>query len=96
VLVQQRAGVARLQALDHLRDPVWAKKRRALGALDRPHLLGHARALVQERQQLGVERVDLQPQVGQRWGLHDRVFSNRAWQACLAGIRRGGRWIGWP
>ena len=58
-----------LQARDDLRDAVRAEIRRAFGALERTDLLGHARALVEQREQLLVKLVDALAQGGQLGGV---------------------------
>ena len=54
-----RAGIAGLQAPDNLRFALWPKYRRAIQALDMPDFIGKCRALVQQLEQLRVDRVDL-------------------------------------
>ena len=61
----QGARVQVLDFLQHLRHPVGAEKRRAFAFFDLTHLLGHPRALVEQVQQLFVQRVNLVAQRGQ-------------------------------
>ena len=72
VLVQQRPWVGGLYLLDDLRHAIGAEKRRAFFALEVAHLFGHSGALIQQRQQLGVQAVDLHPKPGQCFGLDGR------------------------
>ena len=70
MLVEQRATVGLLDFFDHLRHAVGAKEGRALGPLDLAHLFSHLSALVEQAQQLLVNRVNLHAQGAQRLALH--------------------------
>src|SRR5262249_17135821 len=59
VLALQRAGIGRLDLVDDLRDAVGPEKGRAVAALQFTDLLGDVRAIVEQLEQLAVERVDL-------------------------------------
>ncbi|MNV37056.1 hypothetical protein D3C71_1285590 [compost metagenome] len=61
----ERSGVGGLNLLDHLGYAVRAKERGALALLDFTHLFGHERPLVQQREQLLVDAVDLHAQAGE-------------------------------
>ena len=63
--VLQGAGVGGLNLVDDLRHTVGAKKRRAFAFLDLAHPFGHQSALVQQREQLLVDAVDLHAQAGE-------------------------------
>jgi len=65
----QRAGVVFLHLGDDLGGAVGAEERGALAALERAHFFGDLGALVEQRQQLGVERVDAHAQPRQVVGL---------------------------
>ncbi len=62
MFVFERAGIGLGDLVDHLRHAVGAKEGRAFGAFDFAHLLGHMGTLVQQAQQLFVQRVNLHAQ----------------------------------
>ena len=81
MLVLQRSGVVRLDLGDHLCHAVRAKEGRAFMALELAHLFGHACALIEQREQLGIQAVDLGSQLGKGFRLnggraHARHVSN--------------------
>ena len=61
----ERAGVGVGDLVDDLGHAVGAEERRAFTLLDFTHLFGHQRALVQQREQLLVDGVDLHAQAGE-------------------------------
>ena len=63
MLALEGALVGGLDLLDHLGHPVRAEEGGAFSLLDFADLLGHAGALVQQREQLAVEGVDLRAQI---------------------------------
>jgi hypothetical protein len=58
-LVLQRAGVAGLQAVDHLRLALGAEDDRAFVLLDLAHLQRQPGTVIEQRKQLAVEGIDL-------------------------------------
>jgi hypothetical protein len=62
VFVFERTGVGLCDLVDDLRHAVGAEERRAFGAFDLADFFGHMGALVQQVQQLFVQRVNLHTQ----------------------------------
>ena len=61
----ERTGIGMGDLLNDLCHAVGAEERRAFALLDFTHLFGHQRPLVQQREQLLVDGVDLHAQAGE-------------------------------
>ena len=70
VLIQKGPLIGTLDFLDDLGDAIRAEKGRAFHALDFAHLFGHTGTLIQQAEQLLIDRVDLYAQSGQGLALH--------------------------
>jgi hypothetical protein len=69
MLVEQWTPVGTLDFFDDLGDTIRTEERGTFRTLDIAHLLGHMRALVEQGEQLLVQRVDLHTQTCKGIGL---------------------------